>query len=84
MARLQLLRIGLTGGIGSGKSTVAGALAAQGATIVDTDAIARSLTQAGGAAIPAITADFGAEFIDGSGALDRGRMRAHAFADPSA
>lgn len=84
MARLHPLRIGLTGGIGSGKSTVAEALAAQGATLVDTDAIARSLTQAGGAAIPAITADFGAEFIDDRGALDRARMRAHAFADPSA
>jgi dephospho-CoA kinase len=84
MARLHPLRIGLTGGIGSGKSTVAAALAARGATIVDTDAIARSLTQAGGAAIAAIAADFGAEFIDDSGALDRARMRAHAFADPSA
>jgi dephospho-CoA kinase len=84
MARLHPLRIGLTGGIGSGKSTVAAALAARGATIVDTDAIARSLTQAGGAAIAAIAADFGTEFIDDSGALDRARMRAHAFADPSA
>lgn len=78
------LRIGLTGGIGSGKSTVAAALAAHGASVVDTDAIARSLTQAGGAAIEPIAAEFGAAFIDGSGALDRARMRALAFADASA
>ena len=78
------LRIGLTGGIGSGKSTVAAALAAHGASVVDTDAIARSLTQAGGAAIEPIAAEFGAAFIDGSGALDRARMRALAFAEASA
>ena len=78
------LRIGLTGGIGSGKSTVATALAALGASIVDTDAIARSLTQPGGAAIAAIAAQFGAEFVDASGALDRSRMRELAFADPAA
>ncbi len=78
------LRIGLTGGIGSGKSTVAAALAALGASIVDTDAIARSLTQPGGAAIAAIAAQFGAEFVDASGALDRSRMRELAFADPAA
>lgn len=78
------LRIGLTGGIGSGKSTVAAALAVHGATVVDTDAIARSLTQAGGAAIGPIAAEFGDAFIDGGGALDRARMRAHAFADASA
>lgn len=84
MARLNLLRIGLTGGIGSGKSTVASALAAHGASVVDTDAIARSLTQAGGAAIEPIAAEFGAAFIDGSGALDRARMRALAFADAAA
>jgi len=78
------LRIGLTGGIGSGKSTVATALAALGASIVDTDAIARSLTQPGGAAIAAIAAQFGAEFVDASGALDRARMRELAFADPAA
>lgn len=78
------LRIGLTGGIGSGKSTVAGLLALQGAGIVDTDAIARRLSLPGGAAIPAIRAEFGHEFIDSTGALDRERMRRLAFGDPHA
>jgi dephospho-CoA kinase len=78
------LRIGLTGGIGSGKSTVAAALAALGASVIDTDAIARSLTVPGGAAIATIAAQFGAEFVDASGALDRSRMRELAFADPAA
>lgn len=78
------LRIGLTGGIGSGKSTVATLLQALGATVIDTDAIARELTLPGGFAIAAIRNTFGADFIDASGALDRARMRAHAFADPAA
>ena len=78
------LRIGLTGGIGSGKSTVASILVAHGAALIDTDAIARSLTLAGGAAIDAIRATFGAEFIAADGSLDRARMRAAAFADASA
>jgi len=78
------LRIGLTGGIGSGKSTVANLLARHGATIVDTDLIARQLTLPGGAAIPAIAAAFGADLIDASGALDRARMRDLVFADASA
>ena len=77
-------RIGLTGGIGSGKSTVSAALATLGATIVDTDAIARQLTLPGGAAIAAISETFGQEFIDPRGALDRARMRELAFADPDA
>src|SRR5438105_15537544 len=80
----RALRIGLTGGIGSGKSTVAGLLAAHGAVIVDSDAIARRLTLPGGGAIPAIRAEFGEALIDASGALDRERMRALAFADPQA
>lgn len=78
------LRIGLTGGIGSGKSTVAAALAALGAAVVDTDAISRSLTLSGGAAMPAIEAQFGAEFVDVTGALDRARMRELVFAEPAA
>lgn len=78
------LRIGLTGGIGSGKSTVARVLVEAGALLVDTDAIARSLTLAGGAAIEPIRHEFGAEAINGAGALDRERMRAMAFADPAA
>ncbi len=84
MARRQPLRIGLTGGIGSGKSTVAAQLVQHGATLVDTDAIARRLTQPGGAAIEAIRHAFGDGFIDAQGALDRTRMREHAFADPGA
>ena len=75
------LRVGLTGGIGSGKSTVAVRLVALGAELIDTDAIARSLTLAGGAAIEAIRESFGADFIDAAGALDRARMREAAFAD---
>jgi dephospho-CoA kinase len=78
------LRIGLTGGIGSGKSTVARLLQAHGATLVDTDLIARQLTLSGGAAIAAIASRFGADYIDPSGALDRVRMRERVFADPSA
>ncbi|MBS0449188.1 MAG: dephospho-CoA kinase [Proteobacteria bacterium] len=77
-------RIGLTGGIGSGKSTVAGVLVRLGAALVDTDAIARRLTLPGGAAIDAIAATFGPEFIDAAGALDRERMRGLAFAEPDA
>ena len=77
-------RIGLTGGIGSGKSTVAALLVGFGATLVDTDAIARQLTLPGGAAIDPISQVFGSDFIDASGALDRARMRALAFADATA
>ena len=76
------LRIGLTGGIGSGKSTVAKLLAVEGAVVVDTDLIARQLTLPGGAAIAAIAAAFGADLIDPEGALDRVRMREIVFADP--
>ena len=78
------LRIGLTGGIGSGKSTVAALLAGHGAAIVDTDLIARQLTLPGGAAIPALATAFGTDAIDASGALDRARMREIVFADASA
>ena len=78
------LRIGLTGGIGSGKSTVARVLAGCGAAVIDTDAIAREMTLAGGAAIGLIRQAFGAAFIDGNGALDRARMRTLAFSDPGA
>lgn len=84
MAGLRPLRIGLTGGIGSGKSTVAASLAAMGASVIDTDAIARRLTQPQGAAIAPIADTFGHDFIDESGALDRARMRERVFADPQA
>ena len=79
-----VLRLGLTGGIGSGKSTVAAMLAARGARLVDTDAIARELTAAGGAAVEAIRTRFGPAAVDPAGALDRAWMRAHAFGDPQA
>ena len=78
------LRLGLTGGIGSGKSTVAQMFAARGAAVIDSDAIARSVTAANGSAMPAIAEAFGKEFVTPEGALDRDRMRALVFSDPSA
>lgn len=80
----EVIRLGLTGGIGSGKSTVARMLATLGAAIIDADANARSVTMPGGAAIAPITAEFGAAFITSEGALDRDAMRALAYADSSA
>jgi len=76
--------VGLTGGIGSGKSSVADLFVEQGAVLVDTDAIAHELTGPGGAAMPALIAEFGPEIADGRGALDRAAMRQRAFADPVA
>jgi dephospho-CoA kinase len=76
--------IGLTGGIGSGKSTVAGHLAALGAGVVDTDEVARHLTGPAGAAMQALRAEFGAKYVTGEGALDREAMRSLAFEDPQA
>jgi dephospho-CoA kinase len=75
--------IGLTGGIGSGKSTVAKLFAQQGAATIDADQIARDLTIAGGQAMPIIGAAFGGQFISPDGALNRAAMRASAFADPT-
>ncbi|GAC1358425.1 MAG: dephospho-CoA kinase [Variovorax sp.] len=77
-------RIGLTGGIGSGKSTVAALLVAEGAVLVDTDAIARAIAQPGGIAMPAIEAAFGRAAIAPDGGLDRAYMRQLAFADAAA
>lgn len=82
-ARQPVRRVGLTGGIGSGKSTVCRILRDLGAWIVDTDAIAHRLTAPGGRALPAIAAQFGAEVIAGNGAMDRARMRERVFADPA-
>lgn len=76
--------VGLTGGIGCGKSTVADLFAGHGASIVDTDQIAHSLTAPGGAAMPAILAAFGPGYADASGALDRARMRELVFSDAGA
>lgn len=77
------LAIGLTGGIGSGKSLVADMLAARGGAIIDTDVIAHQLTVPGGAAMPAIRAAFGNAFVTPEGALNRGAMREHVFGDPA-
>jgi dephospho-CoA kinase len=76
--------IGLTGGIGSGKSTVADAFAALGAGVVDTDQIAHRLTAPNGAAMPAIVAEFGPTIVDTMGAMDRSAMRRIVFSDPLA
>jgi dephospho-CoA kinase len=81
---IKPLRIGLTGGIASGKSTVAGVLQDCGAWVVDTDAISRQLTQPHGLAIPQIRAEFGDAFIDRAGALDRLRMRDLVFSNLTA
>ena len=74
--------IGLTGGIGSGKTTVAARFAALGAAVVDTDDISRSLTAAGGAALESLRKAFDAKYFHGDGALNRDAMRALAFEDP--
>jgi dephospho-CoA kinase len=76
--------VGLTGGIGCGKSTVADLFAARGASLVDTDVIAHQLTAPGGAAMPALLQEFGAGFATPDGAMDRARMRDLVFADPGA
>jgi len=76
--------VGLTGGIGSGKSAAAEEFAALGASVVDTDAIARELTDKGGAALAHIEKLFGPGFLEAGGAMDRKKMRDHVFADPAA
>ena len=77
-------RLGLTGGIGSGKSTVAEMLRRLGAAVMDADAVSRRLTAAGGLAIEPISQAFGADFIGADGALDRERMRGASYADADA
>ena len=76
--------VGLTGGIGCGKTTVADMFGALGAAIVDTDQIAHALTAPHGAAMPALLAEFGADFATPDGALDRAKMRQLVFSDPGA
>lgn len=78
------LVVGVTGGIGSGKSTVAALFQELGAAIVDTDAIAHEITRPGQAALEAIRVRFGEEYLGADGALYRGRMRALVFSDPAA
>jgi dephospho-CoA kinase len=77
-------RIGLTRGIGSGKSTVAGMLAAKGAAVIDADAISRSLTASGGRAMAAIAQTFGPQMVNAQGAMDRQAMREAVFQNPQA
>lgn len=84
MTRGARLVIGLTGGIGSGKSAAADEFARLGATVVDTDMIARELTEPGGAALPHLKSLFGDAFIAASGAMDRKAMRERVFSDPAA
>ncbi|MBC3935201.1 dephospho-CoA kinase [Undibacterium rugosum] len=76
--------LGLTGGIGSGKTTIANAFQAQGASLIDTDLIAHALTQKDGLAIPQIRAEFGDQAISIDGSMDRARMRALVFNDSAA
>ena len=78
------VRIGLTGGIGSGKSTVLAMLQELGAVAIDADAISRATTAPGGRAIALIAQKFGADFITADGALDRVKMRERAYAHPEA
>lgn len=80
----RIWRMGLTGGIGSGKSTVADMLAARGAAVIDADAIARSVTAPGGRAMAAIAQTFGPQMVDAQGAMDRQAMRALVLQNPQA
>jgi dephospho-CoA kinase len=79
-----MFAVGLTGGIGSGKSTVADLFAKRGVTLVDTDVIAHRVTAPNGLAMPAIAAEFGSSFVTENGSLDRARMRALVFSDENA
>ena len=78
------MRIGLTGGIGSGKSTAAALLTQFGAQVLDADVVARGLGEPGGAAVPAVRAAFGSVVVSADGALDRAALRKRVFADPAA
>lgn len=79
-----MLKIGLTGGIGSGKTRVSDLLGAWGASVVDTDALAHQVTGSGGAAIPALMRAFGAQVVRADGAMDRDWVRARVFDDADA
>jgi dephospho-CoA kinase len=77
-------RVALTGGIASGKSTVADLFAALGVPVIDTDVIARQVVEPGQPTLAQVVAEFGAEVLDASGRIDRRRMRERIFADPDA
>jgi dephospho-CoA kinase len=79
-----VILIGLSGGIGSGKSTVAGLLEARGAVIVDADRIAHEILSPGGAGVPAVAERFGPGVVGGDGGIDRPKLRSVVFADPAA
>lgn len=79
-----MLRVGLTGGIGSGKSTVAGRLAEHGAIVVDADQIAREVVEPGTPGLASVVETFGADVLDSSGSLDRGKLAARVFTDDEA
>jgi dephospho-CoA kinase len=79
-----MIRIGLTGGIGAGKSTVAAMLAERGAVIVDADAIARDLVEPGGAALAELVTEFGPRILQSDGSLSRAELASLAFSDPRA
>ncbi|MFY9231751.1 MAG: dephospho-CoA kinase [Candidatus Nanopelagicales bacterium] len=79
-----MIRIGLTGGIGSGKSTVATMLAERGAVIIDADQISRELVEPGGEALAALVTEFGPRILQENGSLSRGELAALAFSEPEA
>lgn len=83
MVHARRFTVGLTGGIGSGKSTVAAAFEAKGVPVIDADAIAHALTAPGGGAIEAIRTTFGERFIAADGRMDRAVMRNHVFSHPA-
>ena len=79
-----MFSIGLTGGIGSGKTTVADMFAARGVPVIDTDLIAHQITAPGGVAMPLIESTFGPEYVAADGSLDRAKMRTRVFSDNTA
>lgn len=79
-----MFSIGLTGGIGSGKTTVADLFAARGVPVIDTDLIAHQITATGGIAMPLIESTFGHDYVAADGSMDRAKMRARVFADNAA
>ena len=79
-----MLKVGLTGGIGAGKSTVARMLAARGAVVVDADAVAREVVEPGTPGLAAVVVEFGPAILDAAGALDRAALARLVFADPEA